>query len=156
MTAPVCGCGQTGCLEAHISGPAIAKKIKHDIENGTQSLLAELILEQDTPEIVAEKLKLAIEKNDQYALRLRDFVADKLSQSAAIAINLYDPEIIILAGYINQIGDGYFPQNIRNRFATDVFDNCSRKIEIISARAGQQALLRGVAAAVLQEQFETK
>ena len=115
-----------------------------------------MILEQDTPEIVAEKLKLAIEKNDQYALRLRDFVADKLSQSAAIAINLYDPEIIILAGYINQIGDGYFPQKIRNRFATDVFDNSSRKIEIISARAGQQALLRGVAAAVLQEQFETK
>ncbi|MDD5459478.1 MAG: ROK family transcriptional regulator [Phycisphaerae bacterium] len=151
---PVCGCGQQGCLEAHISGLAIAKKIKHDIENGTNSILAELTNQQDVPEDIVENLKQAIEKGDDYAVRLRDFIADKLSRSVAIAINLYDPDIIILAGYVNEIASDYFVEHIRNRFSTDVFDESFRKIEIISARAGQHALLRGVAAAVLQEQFK--
>lgn len=151
---PVCGCGQRGCLEAHISGLAIAKKIKDDLASGTKSVLSELLTEQDTPEDMAEKWKQAIDTGDQYAANLRDFVADKLSQSAAIAINLYDPDMLILAGYINTLCGDYFTEQIKSRFATDVYDQSSRKIEIISARAGQQALIRGVAAAVLQEQFK--
>ena len=151
---PICGCGQRGCLEAHISGPAIAKKIKDDLAAGTPSVLSELLTEQDRPEDMAEKWKQAIAASDEYALRLRDFVADKLSRSAAIAINLYDPDMLILAGYINTVCSDYFIEQIKNCFATDVYDQSSRNIEVISARAGQQALIRGVAAAVLQEQFK--
>lgn len=151
---PVCGCGQTGCLEAHISGPAIAKKIRDELSAGAKSVLAEWITAQDTPEDVAEKCKKAIEMGDQYALGLREFIAEALSRSAAIAVNLCDPDTLILAGYINEMSGGYFAERIAARFITDVYDHASRKIEIIPARAGQQALIRGVAAAVLQEQFK--
>ena len=116
--------------------------------------MSELLTEHDTPEDMAEKWKQAIELNDEYAIRLRDFVAEKLSRSAAIAINLYDPDMLILAGYINTLCGDYFIEQIKNCFATDVYDQSSRNIEVIFARAGQQALIRGVAEAVLQEQFK--
>jgi len=150
---PLCGCGQRGCLEAHISAPAIMKKIKDDSAAGRQSVLSELLTEHDTPEDMAVKWKQAIVGNDEYAICLRDFVAEKLSRSAAIAINLYDPDMLILAGYINVLGGDYFIEQIKKHFASNVYDQTSRNIEIILSRAGQQALIRGVAAAVLQEQF---
>ncbi|MEN8128255.1 MAG: ROK family transcriptional regulator [Planctomycetota bacterium] len=152
---PLCGCGQRGCLEAHISGPAIAKKIKGDIAAGTDSVLAETITGQDTPEESAEKLKQAIECNDAYAIGIREFIADRLSRSAAMAINLFDPDILILAGYVSEMCADSFVECIKSRFESDVYDQASRNIEVTSARAGQQALVSGVAAAVLQDQLNS-
>ena len=153
---PLCGCGQQGCLEAHISGPAIIKKIKDDIAAGTNSALAKLITGQGTPEDNAKKLKQAIESNDPYAIEIREFIADRLSRSAAMAINLFDPDILILAGYVSEMCPDYFAEHINRRFESDVYDQSSRNIQVISARAGQQALISGVAAAVLQEQFKVE
>ncbi|MHC4929127.1 MAG: ROK family transcriptional regulator [Planctomycetota bacterium] len=153
---PLCGCGQQGCLEAHISGPAIIKKIKGDIAAGINSELAELINSQDTPEDNVKKLKQAIESKDPYAIEIREFIADRLSRSAAMAINLFDPDSLILAGYVSEICPDYFAEHINHRFESDVYDQSSRNIQVISARAGQQALINGVAAAVLQEQFKVE
>ncbi len=153
---PLCGCSQRGCLEAHISGPAIAKMIKNDIAAGTNSVLAESITSQDMPEDIAEKLKQAIEGNDSYAIGIREFIADRLGRSAAMAINLFDPDVLILAGYVSEICTAYFVEGIESRFESDVYDQSSRNIMVICARSGQQALVRGVAAAVLQEQFNSE
>lgn len=150
---PPCGCGQKGCLEAHISGPAIASKIKTDISAGTETILSEQVDIADIPEDVIRKWSAAVEQGDKYALSVRDFLADKLSSSAVMAINLYDPDIIILAGYICDTNTNYFAEAIRKRFASEVYDESSRNIEIIPARAKEQALIRGVAEAVLQKQF---
>ncbi|MHC4374663.1 MAG: ROK family transcriptional regulator [Planctomycetota bacterium] len=153
---PLCGCGQQGCLEAHISGPAIMKKIKDDIAAGKNSALAELINSQDTPEDNVKKLKQAVESKDPYAIEIREFIADRLSRSAAMAINLFDPDSLILAGYVSEMCPDYFAEHINHRFESDVYDQSSRNIQVISARAGQQALISGVAAAVLQEQFKVE
>ena len=153
---PLCGCGQQGCLEAHISGPAIIKKIIDDIAAGKNSALAELINSQDTPEDNVKKLKQAVESKDPYAIEIREFIADRLSRSAAMAINLFDPDSLILAGYVSEICPDYFAEHINHRFESDVYDQSSRNIQVISARAGQQALISGVAAAVLQEQFKVE
>ena len=154
LNGPLCGCGQQGCLEALISGPAISRKVKEDLNGGADSVLSKLLLESDTSEDIAEKLKQAIENNDAYAIEIREFIAEQLSRSAAIAINLFDPDILILAGYVSEMCADYFAGRIKSRFESDVYDQSSRDIEVIFARAGQQALIRGVAAAVLQEQFK--
>jgi glucokinase len=151
---PVCGCGQRGCLEAHICGPAVTTRIKDDIAAGVDTVLTELVIGQESPEDTAQKLRKAIENNDGYALEIRDFIADRLSRAAAIAINLFDPDILILAGYICEMSPDFFAESIQNRFESDVYDQASRNIEITTARVGQQALIKGVAAAVLQEQFQ--
>lgn len=153
---PLCGCGQRGCLEAHISGPAVAKMIKDDMTAGVDTALIGLVTDQMPPEEIAEKLKDAIQGNDAYALKIRDFIADRLSRSAATAINLFDPDTLILAGYVCQMCHDHFARCIKDRFESDVYDQDSRRIEIVAARSGQQALISGVAAAVLQEQFKVE
>jgi len=153
---PVCGCGQKGCLEALISGPSLARKIKRDLANGTCSVLSDLIGEQDTPETILEKLKEAIELGDTYALELRDVVAEHISRSAATVINLFDPDILILAGYVSEVCMDTFINRIKERFDGYVYDASSRTVDIMRAHAGRQSMMRGVAAAVLHELFTTE
>jgi predicted NBD/HSP70 family sugar kinase len=147
---PQCGCGHKGCLEAYISGPALAAKIRNDAATAN-SQLASMITESDLPTDVLTKLGEAIKNNDAYALRVQQYVADKLAPIAAIAINCYDPEVVILAGYVCMQCFDHLAEVIRHHIATDVFDNLSRQISIIPAKAGDKALIIGTASAILRE-----
>lgn len=152
---PPCGCGHNGCLEALIAGPAVAKKIKADIAAGTQTLLAGQVHDQTVPDEMIDLLSRAVRQEDSYALSVRDFIAEHLCRAAAAAINLFDPDVLILAGYVSQAFLSYFTTKIQEQFDARVYDPSSRRIEIIGARTGRQALIRGVAAAVFQDVIST-
>ena len=71
-------------------------------------------------------------------------------------INCYDPDTIILAGYISTQLYDMLAQSIHERIKTDVYDSTLRKIDIRSARAGKDTTIKGVANAVLQDATEFK
>lgn len=148
---PPCGCGHNGCLEAFISGPAIAQKIRSEIAGGIETCLAEWIRQDTIPDEIMELLSRAADQHDPYALSVRDFIAEHLCWAASMAINLFDPDVMILAGYVSQPFLSYLIKKIRDQFADRVYDPSSRDMEIIGARGGRQALIRGVAAAVFQD-----
>ena len=152
---PLCGCGQRGCLEAMISGPALAKKINDELAGGKTSVLSDLISDGDSSETIAKLLKRAIEQGDPYALEVREFIAVHLNASAAIVINLFDPDVVILGGYVCDVSRDYFVAQIKRGFANHVYDHESRNVEIVFTRAGQQSQIIGVAAAILQEQYRS-
>ncbi len=152
---PPCGCGHNGCLEALIAGPAVAKKIRADIANGTQTTLAESINDKTPPDEIIEALSRAADLNDAYAKDVRDWIAEHLCRAASLAINLFDPDVLILAGYVSQPFLPCFMDHIRRQFADRVYDPTSRQIKIIGARCGREALTRGVAAAVFQDAIST-
>jgi predicted NBD/HSP70 family sugar kinase len=148
---PLCGCGRRGCLEAIISGPALAKRIKKDIESGANTVLSERIDQKDTAETIVAKMGEAIGEGDNYCLSLREQISEYLGQTATMAINCFDPQVVMLAGYVLNHSVDFFAQAIEQRFASDVYDNQSRKVEITQAKAGKNVLIRGVAIAVLQD-----
>lgn len=152
---PACGCGHRGCLEAHISGPALAARIKRDIRSGAQTLFEKEMNDNTTPETLLAVWPDAIAAQDAYAIVLRDDVAEKLSRCAAEAINSYDPQVVILAGYVNMLFAEYFARAIREKMAEAVYDHAVRNIEILPAKAGQDALVSSVCAAVLHDRLES-
>jgi N-acetylglucosamine repressor len=148
---PLCGCGQKGCLEALISGPALAKKIKRDIAAGTRTILTKTVDEKDAAEAVVNKLGDALRQGDAYSVSLRQQTAEYLSKIAALAINCFDPQVVMLAGYVINHSVSYFAEVIKSKLASDVYDNQSRQIEITQAKAGKDVLINAVALAVLQD-----
>jgi N-acetylglucosamine repressor len=154
-SGPLCGCGHRGCLEVFASGPALARRIRDDIERGASTALREWVTPKDTPKEVISHLGRAIAQEDQYALEVRELIANYVGRATAIAINCYDPDTLILAGYVIAQCPEYFIQAARNRIVSDVFDHYSRDIKILAERSGEQALIRGIATCVLNDSMET-
>ncbi len=151
---PPCGCGHRGCLETFASGPALAARIRDDIEQGTDSILRTWVKPDDTPKEVVSHLGRAMAEGDRYALEIRELLADFVSRATAIAINCYDPDMLILAGYVIAQSPEYLIGAAERRFASDVFDHYSRDIKVVAAQAGEEALIRGIATAVLRDAME--
>lgn len=151
---PQCGCGHRGCLETFASGPALAARIRNDIKNRTDSILRQWIRPDDTPAEVVNHLGRAMAEGDRYALEIRELLADFVSRATAITINCYDPDLLILAGYVIAQCPEYLIEAAERRIDSDVFDPYSRDIKIVVARAGEEALIRGIATAVLRNAME--
>ncbi|MBN2210484.1 MAG: ROK family protein, partial [Sedimentisphaerales bacterium] len=105
----------------------------------------------DVPEQVIEKWGQAILQGDDYARKLADTVTDYLARMAAVAINFYDPETVLLGGYVCQNCLDLLIKRIHERMPAEVYDNASRDIIITGAAAGDDALIKGAAIAVLHQ-----
>jgi len=148
---PKCGCGNNGCLEALISGPALAKKILQDIKQGQKTALKDTVNPDDLPEVIISKWGRAIQEKDEYSITLCSFAAEHFSKIAASAINCYDPDIVILAGYVSKQCFESLEKAIRDKMATDVYDNTARNIQIKPAAVGAEALVIGAAKTAFQQ-----
>ncbi len=151
---PVCGCGNQGCLEAIVSGPSLVAKIQEALKAGGAACFADQFRNGQpvcTPEELLAQWSGYIQQGDAYAISLQDFVADHCSTIAATLVNCYDPNIIILAGYVSVQIREVLTEKIQERLKTHVYESALRNIEIMPARAGKDALIMGVARAVLQD-----
>lgn len=150
-SGPRCGCGHKGCLESFISGPALTKMIRYDIEKGRRTILKDTVLADDLPETVISKWGQALKDKDDYSLKLCAFIAGHFSRIAAIAINCYDPDTVVIGGYVSKQCFEFLARAIREKIATDVYDNDSRDIQIKAARFGHEALVIGAARTAFQQ-----
>jgi len=151
---PPCSCGRHGCLETFVSGPALATRIRNELTNGAETVLRQRVTEEDSPEEILNHLGRAIAQGDPYALKIREFIAEHVSRTAAIVVSCYDPDMLVLGGYVSAQCADYLVEAIKKTIATDVLDTHARDLTIISARAGEQALIRGIATAVLRNAME--
>lgn len=102
-----CKCGNYGCLEAYASGPAIAVRAREALGGDESSLLPTLV-HGDLERITAQTVFEAAERGDQLA---RDVVRDTahfLGTGIANLLNIFNPEVVVIAGGVTQAGDALF------------------------------------------------
>lgn len=148
---PQCGCGHQGCLEAFISGPAIADRIVRDLPGGQASSLSQTVNEQDNHKSIIVKWAKALADGDPYAKVLFDEFSAYLGQAVAMAVNLYDPQLVILAGYVSDACADDIVPRLQRAIRQSVYNSDSRSIEVQQARVGEQSFITGAAMGVWQQ-----
>lgn len=102
-----CGCGNDGCLEAYASGPAIAQRAREALDGERDSIMPSLV-HGDLAKLTAQTVFAAAEQQDALA---RDVVRDTarfLGIGIANLLNIFNPEVVVIAGGVTQAGDALF------------------------------------------------
>ena len=134
---PICGCGDTGCLEAFASGPAIVAMAQEYIKGGKSTKFREMAAVEGgeiTPYMVAK----AAEEGDPVAKRIFEIVGEYIGIGLTSVINLLNPERVIIGGGVAESGElllGPIRKTIKER-AMVVAGNA---VEIVPAQLGNSA-----------------
>jgi glucokinase len=99
-----CGCGNTGCLEAHASATGIVKRTIIAIESGESTKITELV-KNDLSKITSKVVYDAAVAGDKIARRIMLETGKYLGIGIATLINLLNPEMVILGGGVMKAGD---------------------------------------------------
>jgi glucokinase-like ROK family protein len=145
----ICGCGRRGCWETYISPPSIIHSVVSRINQGTASIISDLV-RGDLSKVTLNTLVEAAELKDPVACSVFDETGEHLGIGIANLVNIFDPGLIVLGGALSLCGKWLVPvihQVLQENVLPPLRDNV--RVEI-TAR-GEDACTIGAAALVLDD-----
>ncbi len=133
----ICGCGDTGCLEAYASGPSIVAMAQDYIKGGKSTKFREMAAAEGgeiTPYMVAK----AAEAGDPVAKRIFAIVGEYIGIGLTSVINLLNPEKVIIGGGVAEAGD-LLLNPIRKTIKERAMVVAGSAVEIVPAQLGNSA-----------------
>lgn len=127
-----CGCGNKGCLEAHAAGPAIVRKYMEKSHNYPEGITAKEIAE-------------LAKSGDILALDIYKETGFYLGKAISYAVNLLNPDKIILGGGISMDID-LFLLEIKRMVKNTTFRDSNKNLCIEKTALSYDAALIGAAA----------
>jgi fructokinase len=123
---PACWCGRHGCIEAWVSGPAMARDHLHETGDN----------------LSAEEIAARAAQGDAGAAATLTRHTRRLARSLAHVINIFDPDIVVLGGGLSQLPRLYtdLPAAIAPHLFTD-----SPTVRVLPPRWGDASGVRGAA-----------
>ena len=132
---PICGCGDTGCMEAFASGPAIVAMAEEYILGGKSTKYREMANGGDiTPFIVAEAAKAG----DPVARRIFSRIGENIGIGMASVVNLLNPEKIIIGGGVADAGD-ILLDPLKDTLKKRAMKIAGETVEVVPAQLGNTA-----------------
>lgn len=150
---PRCRCGNRGCLETLVSGPAIARRTRKRLEEGVVSLIEKMSggdFTRITPEIVAE----AARKGDKLAFNIMEETGKYLGIGIANAVNLFNPELVIVGGGISRAG-APFLDTVKRTVKARALHTALTSVDIKLSELGDTTAAQGAAILVLEDTFKS-
>jgi len=96
---PLCSCGHHGHLEALASGPAIARYVREQLENGVKSILT------NDSTITSKEIASAAHKGDKLAKAAFNRAGEYLGIAISNYIHIFNPTCVVLGGGVSLTGE---------------------------------------------------
>ncbi|HKY96903.1 MAG TPA: ROK family protein [Gemmatimonadaceae bacterium] len=145
-----CKCGNYGCLEAYTSGPAIAERARETLEGDDDSLLVGMV-DGDLKKITAQTVFEGAKRGDRIASEVVRDTAHFLGVGVSNLLNIFNPDIFVIAGGVTQAGDLLFDP-LRAEVKRRAFKPAVEACRIV---AGALPLSAGVVGAVATFRAQT-
>jgi N-acetylglucosamine repressor len=145
-----CICGGRGCFEAMVS----VKRVLENVRAGFASNRNSLVFQGRTPDSVQlEHLFDAFRYRDPFAKEIIDDIIEWFGLGLVNVIMTSDPELIILQGIYNELGD-YFLDGLREAIRKNMRPWMRQGVEIQYSMLGPTRGVIGGAAYVCDRHFE--
>jgi glucokinase len=145
-----CGCGQRGCVERYASGPAIVSWAR-SLCDSTNVEATDFV---QTVRVAGESLTARrvyefVNQGDAVALRVNDFVCDKLARAIGSTITALAPDRVVLGGGVMMAGQVIIDtvkKHLPQYTLPEMLGNC----EIRAAQLGEGAGVIGAGCLVFE------
>ena len=138
-----CRCGAFGCLEAYLGATALLRDWER--ADSSVSLPAEL----DQTEWIDRLLHAA--SSSRAAAAVLDRAATCFGTAAANLVNLFNPELIVIGGWVGRtLGPRLLPA-IRAVIAAQALDYSATRVSVELGRLGNDAVALGASTLVIEE-----
>lgn len=95
-----CHCGKQGCLDTVASASSLVSRVQEAVLAGAESTLA--VYRNDIHQLSIHHVIEAAHQGDPFAIEMLHETGAQLGKGLSIAINLFNPEIIIVDGVLAQ------------------------------------------------------
>jgi len=103
-----CPCGRKGCMEAYAGRSAMEAEARRQHEEGHKTDLFHLMEKHEKPRLTSGIWERALDHGDHLAQKLIDRAIEALGTGVASAVNLIDPEAVIIGGGLGvRFGDRF-------------------------------------------------
>jgi N-acetylglucosamine repressor len=96
----LCYCGKTGCLDTLTSASSLVRRVQRLVSQGCTSQLS--VYQPDVKQITIDHVIEAAHQGDAFAIDMLHETGYQLGRGLSVAINLFNPEIIIVDGVLAQ------------------------------------------------------
>jgi len=149
VTGRRCKCGNYGCLEAYASGPSIADRAREALASDDGTLLARMV-DGDLSKITAATVYDAAKEGDEVALDVVRETARLLGAGVANLLNIFNPDVVVLAGGVTHAGEALF-EPLRREVRKRAFQPAVDAVRIVPGTLPGTAGVVGAVAAYLQQ-----
>ena len=147
----LCSCGATGCVNALVCGPGIARHGQLAVESGEETILADLC--GNNPERVTSHVVFdAADQGDAVAIAILERIAVLLGRLCANTVLTFQPEKIVIVG-----GLAKRSPRLLERINQTMRENCwllfkdLTQCEVVASELGDQAGVLGAIRKVQQK-----
>jgi glucokinase len=103
-----CPCGRKGCMEAYAGRAAMEAEARRQHEEGAKTDLFKLMRKHERTRLTSGIWERALDHGDHMATKLIERAIEALGTGIASAVNLLDPEAVILGGGLgDRLGNRY-------------------------------------------------
>lgn len=147
---PQCSCGKKGCLEAMASGTGLARNVITELKNNSKlKTKIRRLVSNKLNQVTAITIYQAARQEDAYAKKIVDQSIANLALGISNAINIFDPQLIVIGGGITNEGEMFFEPLKKYVSEFSMFKKAF-PVQIVPARLGDDAGLKGALALISQ------
>src|SRR3954464_12654814 len=93
-----CPCGRRGCMEAYAGRGAMEARARKRVDKGEKTVLFKIMEERGRDRLSSGIWERALAKDDKMANELLSEAVEALGAGVASAVNLLDPEAVVIGG----------------------------------------------------------
>ena len=137
----ICMCGKKGCLQTEASGIALIEFITNRMREGSNSSLSGVIKKKGFLEL--EDIIQAVQRGDNLAIEGVTTIGYNLGKGLAVAINLFNPNIIVIGGTLSALGDSLLLPVVQSSIFQHSLSLVNTDTQILVSKLNEKAGLLG-------------